>query len=53
MRLPVREAMADLLNSVDIEMRHDTSIQLLPVRRSPGTTAVRTAEEADSCGCVP
>ena len=29
MRLPVREAMADLLNSVDLEMRHDTAIQFL------------------------
>lgn len=29
MRLPVREAMSDLLNAVDVEMRHDTAIQFL------------------------
>lgn len=29
MKLPVREAMSDLLNSVDVEMRHDTAVQFL------------------------
>lgn len=29
MRLPVREAMSDLLAAVDLEMRHDTGVQFL------------------------
>lgn len=29
MKLPVKQAMADLLNAVDVEMRHDTNSQFL------------------------